>query len=61
MLWIVSNKLEVGIPTCSSKENFYKYAKGMKLEFRKDIWKIKFEHNNLEKLTFNMKPPHCCT
>jgi hypothetical protein len=40
--------------TPSSKENFYKHIKGMKLKFRKDIWKIKFEHNILEELTSNM-------
>jgi hypothetical protein len=35
--------------------------KGMKLKFRKDRWKIKFEQNNLEEFTYNMKPPHCRT
>jgi hypothetical protein len=61
MLWIVSNKLKVGIPACSSKDNFYKHGKRNKLEFSKDRWKIKFEHSNLEELTANMKLPHCCT
>jgi hypothetical protein len=32
----------------------------MKLDFR-NRWKINFESNNLEELTFNMKPPHHCT
>ncbi len=61
MLWIVSNKLQVSISTFSSKKNFYKKIKGMKLESKKDKWKIRFEHNSLVKLTSNMKPPHCCT
>jgi hypothetical protein len=43
MLWIISNKLQVGISASSSKENVYEHLKGMKLEFRKDRWKIKFE------------------
>jgi hypothetical protein len=33
----------------------------MKLEFKKDKWKIKFEQSNLETFTYNMKPPHCRT
>jgi len=61
MLCIVSDKLQVDISTSSSKENFYQHLKGMKLEFKKDIWKIKFEHNNLKEFTSNMKPPHCRT
>jgi len=61
MLWIVLNKLEVNISTSSSKDNFYKHIKGMKLEFREWRWKINFEQSNLEELTSNMKPPHCCT
>jgi hypothetical protein len=56
MLWIVSDKLQVGISTSSSKDNLYKQIKGMKLEFKKDKWKIKFEHNSLVELTSN-KPP----
>jgi hypothetical protein len=44
--------------TSSSKENLYKHIKGMKLKLRKDIWKIKIEHNTLEKLKSNMKPTH---
>jgi hypothetical protein len=43
----ISNKLQVGISTCSSKDNFYKHVKGMKLEFNKDRWKINFENSNL--------------
>jgi hypothetical protein len=43
MLWIVSNKLPIGILASSSKENFYKHIKGMKFKFKKDRWKIKFE------------------
>jgi hypothetical protein len=35
--------------------------KGMKLKFREDTWNIKFEKNNLEELTSNMKPPHYYT
>jgi hypothetical protein len=35
--------------------------KGMKLKLRKDRWKIKVEHNTMEELTFNIKPPHCHT
>jgi hypothetical protein len=42
MLWIVSNKLQVGILASSSKEIFYKHMKGMKLEFKNNRWKIKF-------------------
>jgi len=57
MLWIVSNELQVSISTYSSKESFYKQIKGMKLEFKKDIWKIKFEHNNLVEFISNMKHP----
>jgi hypothetical protein len=60
MLWIILNKLQVNISNFSSKDNFYKHIKKMNLEFNKDIWKIKFEQNNLEKLASNMKPPHCC-
>ncbi len=30
----------------------------MKLKFKEDKWKIKFEHNILVELTFNVKPPH---
>jgi hypothetical protein len=48
MLWTISNKLQVGISVSSSKENFYKHIKGMKLELKKDKWEIKFEHSNLE-------------
>jgi hypothetical protein len=33
----------------------------MKLKFKKDKWKIKFEHSGLVELTSNMKPPHCHT
>jgi hypothetical protein len=33
----------------------------MKLEFMKDRWKVKFEQNNMEELTSNMKPPQCRT
>ncbi len=58
MLRIVSDKLQVDMLTSSSKENLYKHIKGMKLELRKDIWKIKIEHNTLEKLKSNMKPTH---
>jgi len=29
----------------------------MKLELKKDKWKIKFEQSNWEGLTSNMKPP----
>jgi hypothetical protein len=61
MLWIILDKLQVDISISSSKEIFYKHIKGMKLKFKKDIWKIKFEHNILVELTFNMKPPHCRT
>jgi hypothetical protein len=43
ILWTISNKLHVGISISLSKENFYKQLKGIKLEFRKDKWKIKFE------------------
>jgi hypothetical protein len=43
----------------SSKENFFKHIKGMKFKFRKDKWKINIELNILEKLTSNMKHPHC--
>jgi hypothetical protein len=43
MLWTISNKLQVSISTSSSKEKFYKDIKGMKLKFKKDKWKIKFE------------------
>jgi hypothetical protein len=42
-----------------SKENFYKHIKGMKLELKKDRWKIKVQYNTLEELTSNMKSPHC--
>ncbi len=45
----------------SSKENFYKQIERMKLEFKKDRWKIKVEYSILEELTSNMKPPHCHT
>jgi hypothetical protein len=38
-----------------------KTKKGIKLESKKDGWKIKFEHNSLVELTSNMKPPHCYT
>ncbi len=58
MLWIVLNKIQVNISTSSSKDNFYQHIKGMKLEFKEERWKIKFEQNNLEELTSNMKPPH---
>jgi hypothetical protein len=61
MLWIVLDKLQVNISISSSKENFHKHIKGMKLEFRKDRWKTKFDQSNLEELTYNMKPPHCHT
>jgi hypothetical protein len=61
MLWTISNKLQVGILVFSSKENFYKHIKGMKLEFKKDKWKKKIEQSNLEEFTFNMKVPHCHT
>ncbi len=61
MLWTISDKLQINISISSSKENFYKQLKGMKLEFMKDRWKIKFEQNNMEELTSNMKPPHCRT
>jgi hypothetical protein len=61
MLWTILDKLQVSISTSSSKENVYKHLKGMKLEFKKDKWKIKFEQNNLEELTSNMKPSHCRT
>jgi hypothetical protein len=61
MLWTISNKLQVNILTSFSKENFHKNIRGMKLEFKKDRWKIKFKQNNMEKLTSNMKPPHCHT
>jgi hypothetical protein len=40
---IILDKLQVNISTSSSKENFYKRLKGMKLEFKKVKWKIKFE------------------
>jgi hypothetical protein len=59
MLWIVLDKLQVSMLASSSKENFYKHIKGMNLELKKDIWKIKVEHNIMEELTSNMKPPHC--
>ncbi len=45
MLWIILDKLQVDILASSSKENFYKHIKGMKFKFRKDKWKIKFEHS----------------
>jgi hypothetical protein len=61
MLWTISNKLQVSISTSFSKENFYKHMKGMKLEFRKDRWKIEIEQNNLEEFAYNMKIPHCHT
>ncbi len=61
MLQIVSNKLQVSMLASSSKENFYKHIKGMKLKLKKDIWKIKVEHNIMEELTSNMKPPHSHT
>jgi hypothetical protein len=32
MLWTISNKLQVGILVSSSKENFYRHMKGIKLE-----------------------------
>jgi hypothetical protein len=42
-LWIVLDKVQVNISTSSSKDNFYKHIKGMKLLFKEERWKIKFE------------------
>jgi phosphatidylserine decarboxylase len=61
MLWTILDKLQVSMLASSFKENFYKHIKGMKLEVKKDRWKIKVEYSTLEKLTSNMKPPHCRT
>jgi hypothetical protein len=36
MLWIASDKLQVGILASFSKDNFYKHIKGIKFEFRKN-------------------------
>ncbi len=41
--------------------NLYMDIKGVKLKFKKDRLKILVEQSILEKLTYNMKPPHCRT
>jgi hypothetical protein len=61
MLWTVSNKLQVDMFISSSNENLYMDIKGVKLKFKKDRLKILVEQSILEKLTYNMKPPHCRT
>jgi hypothetical protein len=43
MLWTISDKLQVDMFISSSKENLYMDIKGVKLEFKKDRWKILVE------------------
>jgi hypothetical protein len=58
MLWVVLDKLQVGMSNSSSKNNFYNDIKGIKIEFKKHGWKIKCEQSTMGELTSNMKLPH---